>query len=80
MLKKECTKLIPRIYQYNAENQMLFAWVNAQKKLVPTVTIRQAVQSYIIFFDLDSWDIESAVVTFGKISKEYYNENTKENK
>lgn len=69
---KECTKLLPRIYKKNAENMMLFAWVNAQKKLVPTVTTEQAIWQYFKFFGIDNWDIESAHITYQKIQKEYF--------
>lgn len=70
--EKSCTQLVPRIYKINAENILLFSWVNAQKKLVPTVTLEQAIWSYFQFFSIDNWDIESAMATFGRLQKEYY--------
>jgi hypothetical protein len=70
--QKLCTKLIPRIYKRNAENLMMFAWVNAQKKIVPAVTIEQAIWSYFNFCDIDDWDIESARTIFSQIQKEFY--------
>jgi len=69
---KDCTKLIPRIYKRNAENLMLFAWVNALKKTVPTITIEQAIWSYFNFCDIDDWDIECARTTFSQLQKEFY--------
>jgi hypothetical protein len=71
---KGCTKLVPKIYKRNAENIMLFAWVNAQKKIVPTVTIEQAIWSYFKFFEIDDWDMESARVTYQQMQKELYND------
>ena len=72
MRTKECTKLIPNIYKRNAENMMLFAWVNAQKSIVPTITILQSIRSYINYFDLDEWDMESAMATYTRLQKEYH--------
>lgn len=69
---KECTKLIPKIYKRNAENLLLFGWVNAQKQIVPTITIEQAIWNYFKFCDIEDWDMESAIVTFSQIQKEYY--------
>lgn len=69
--EKEFTKGIPRIYKVNAENLMLFTWVNAQRKLIPTITLDQSIWSYLTFFDID-WDMESAMSTYGRLQKEYY--------
>ena len=68
---KPCTELIPRIYKVNAENIMLFAWVNGQKKVIPTITIEQAIWSYLRFFEIE-WDMESAMSTYCRLQKEYY--------
>lgn len=70
--EKECTKLISRIYKANAENQLLFSWVNAQKKIVPTITIEQAIWSYFNFFGIDDWDMESARMTYQKLQRFYF--------
>jgi|WetSurMetagenome_2_1015567.scaffolds.fasta_scaffold32708_5 hypothetical protein len=70
--EKDCTKLIPRIYKKNAENIMLFTFVNAQRQIVPTVTLEQAIWNYFRFTGIDDWDMESARITFHQIQKEYY--------
>jgi hypothetical protein len=71
-LEKECTKLIPRIYKKSAENLGLFFFVNAQKQIIPTITIDQAIRNYFKFLSIDNWDSESATATFGRMQKEYY--------
>lgn len=73
--EKETTRLIAKIYKKNFENTALFVWVNAQKQIVPTVTLEQAIWSYFKYFDID-WDIESAMVTYVRMQKEFY-EDTK---
>jgi len=72
--RKECTKLIPRIYQRNAENLLLFGWVNAQRKIVPTITTEQAIWSYFEFADIDDWDMECAISTYSQMQKEFLKE------
>jgi hypothetical protein len=70
--EKELQKLIPQIYKKNTENLLLFGWVNAQKQIVPTVTIEQAIWNYFRFFGIDDWDMESARTTYSRMQKEYY--------
>lgn len=70
--EKECTSTIANIYKRNAENVLLFGWVNAQRQIVPTVTLSQAIRNYFRFMNIDDWDMESAIVTFARLQKEYY--------
>jgi len=69
---KGCTKLIPRIYKKNAENLMLFTWVNCAKMIVPTITTEQAIWKFFKFIDVDDWDIETARTEYNSMLKEYY--------
>jgi hypothetical protein len=69
--EKDFTHCIPKIYKRNAENIMLFCWVNAQKQILPTITLDQAIQNYFRFTDIE-WDMESARATFGRLQKEYF--------
>lgn len=71
-LEKEFIKCIPRIYKKSAENIMLFTWVNAQRQIVPTITTEQSIWNYFKFVDIEDWDMESAVVTFSRLQKEFY--------
>lgn len=77
---KYCNKLILRIYRVNLADQLLFSWVNAQKKIVPTITLEQAIRSYLNFFDVIDWDIESAKSTYSRLQKEYYQDCKSESK
>ena len=70
--EKDFTRCIHKIYRRNAENIMLFSWVNAQKQIVPTITIDQAIWNYFKFTSIEDWDIESARSTFVRLQKEYY--------
>ena len=70
--EKEVTKCIPKIYKRNAENIGLFFFVNAQRQIVPTVTLQQAIYNYFRFTGIEDWDIESAMTTFSRLQKEFY--------
>jgi hypothetical protein len=70
--QKECTKLVPRIYKKNAENLMLFSWVNAQRQIVPTITVEQAIWGYFKYAEIDDWDMECARATYCQIQKDFY--------
>jgi hypothetical protein len=69
--EKNCTKIIPRIYKKNAENIGLFFFINAQKQIIPTVTIEQAIWNYFKFAEIDDWDMECALATFTRMQKEF---------
>ncbi len=70
--EKDLTKCIPKIYKRNAENILLFGWVNAQKQILPTVTLEQSIWNYFRFMGIDDWDMESARSTYSRLQKEYY--------
>jgi hypothetical protein len=69
--EKELTKCIPKIYKRNAENIMLFCWVNAQRQILPTITLEQAIWNFFKYADIE-WDMESAVSTYSRLQKEYF--------
>ena len=69
--EKEMTKCIPKIYKRNAENIMLFSWVNAQRQIIPTITIEQAIWSFFRYTGVD-WDMESAMSTYSRLQREYF--------
>jgi hypothetical protein len=68
---KELTSLIPRIYKKNAENMMLFCWIKAQKQIIPTITLEQAIWNYFRFYGIETWDMECARTSFERMQKEY---------
>lgn len=69
--EKEMTKCIPKIYKRNAENIMLFSWVNAQRQIIPTITNEQAIWNFFRYTGVD-WDMESAMSTYSRLQKEYF--------
>jgi hypothetical protein len=50
----------------------LFFWVEAQKNIIPGITIEQSIVKFLKFADMDL-DIETALTTYQRIKKEYLN-------
>lgn len=70
--EKSLIKSIPKIYKRNFESLGLFFWVEAQKQIVPTVTIAQAIHSYYTMLN-EEYDCEIAQVNFSRMRAEFIN-------
>lgn len=73
--EKNLTRIIPKMYKWNAENNALFIFVKAQQQLVPTIRIEQAIKNFIRLMDIDEdeWPYQSMCATYTRLQKEYYN-------
>ena len=78
--EKVFTKIIPKMYKWNAENMALFWFIKSQLQIFPTMTIEQAMHNFrrLTEITIDDWDDESMRSTYTRLQKEYY-ECTKEN-
>ena len=72
--EKEFSKLIPRIYKWNAENLGLFFFIKAQLQVFPTLQIQAAINNYRRFtgITVDEWDDESMRTTYNRLQNEFY--------
>lgn len=70
--EKSLIKSIPKIYKRNFESLGLFFWVEAQKQVVPTITIAQAIHSYYQMLG-EEYDCEIAQVNFSRMRAEFIN-------
>lgn len=68
---KDC---IPKLYKRNLESIGLFFWIEGQKKIVPSITVEQSVDSFMKFnnLDMDNYNIESAIVMYHQMKSEFY--------
>jgi uncharacterized protein len=73
-IEKDLTKLIPRIYKWNAENLGLFFFIKGQTQIFPTMTIETSVMNYFRFISIsvDEWDVQSAMTTYNRLQNEFY--------
>lgn len=72
---KVISNCIPKIHRKQAEDVMLFAWINAQKQLVPSITLDQAICNFMRFTGVD-WDLDSAKTNFTRTQKDFYEDTT----
>lgn len=50
----------------------MFFFVEAQKQIVPAVTIEQSLYNFFRFIGEEDYNIESAMVTYNRIKRKYY--------
>lgn len=77
-----CTKLIPNIYKKKYEDIGMFFFIEAQKQLVPAITICQAIRNYYKFIGEDVYDENSSQVIFSRMRESFIDlnyETTKKN-
>ena len=70
--EKIFTNLIARIYKRNYEDIGMFFFVEAQRQIIPAVTIEQAVDNYFRYLCVKDFNHDSAVATYSKLKREYY--------
>lgn len=78
--EKKYTGLIPSIYKRNYEDIGMFFFVEAQRQIVPAVTIEQAIDNYFHFLCVREFNHDSAVTIYSRMKKEFYDEASEKNK
>ena len=63
-------KMIPRIYRMKYEHLGLFFFVEAQRQIVPTITISQAIDGYYRFIN-EEYDYNVAIVTYSRVREQF---------
>ena len=74
---------IPKLYRRKFEDISMLFWVEAQLKLVPTVTIEQSLTSYFKQIGVSDFDIACERVKLSKLRAEFIDvkyESSKTNK
>ena len=68
------SKLIPRIYKWNAENLGLFFSIKSQLQIFPTMQIQAAINNFrkLTGITIDDWDDESMRATYNRLQNEFY--------
>jgi|WetSurSiteA1Bulk_404760.scaffolds.fasta_scaffold144644_2 hypothetical protein len=62
--------MIPKIYRRSHEDIAMFFWVESQRNILPTITIRESIEKFFNFADCD-WDLETALVTYSRMKNEF---------
>lgn len=69
-MPKQNNELIPGMYRKNFETIGMFFWVQAQQKVLPTMSAKDSIERYLRYIDLDM-DIEVAMSSYQRIKKEF---------
>ena len=77
--EKDFLKVIPRIYKRNYEDLAMFFFVEAQRQIVPAITLEQGLFNFFRYCCVEDFNIDSAKTTYMRLKHEWY-ENAKANK
>lgn len=77
--EKKFLKLIPRIYKRNYEDVGMYFWVEAQRDILPALTIDQSIERYFHYVCEEDYNLESAISTYSILKRNFY-ESSKTNK
>lgn len=71
--EKKILKDIQRLYKCNAIDMMMFGWVTATRRFLPSVNIKDAISAFMDFHNMDDneYPYESAEVTFQRMWNYY---------
>jgi hypothetical protein len=75
--EKDLTKCIPKIYKRKYEDIGMFFFVEAQKQIVPTIKIYQAIRNYYKFIseEISDYDMPTLIVTLSQMRAEFIDMN-----
>jgi len=70
-VQKRSDRLIYKIYRRNYTDLGMFFYVNGQRSLVPAISVEKAMYNYFKFITEEDFNIESSIVTYYRIQKEF---------
>lgn len=67
-------QIIPKLYKRQWLEGVLFGWIRANKTLIPSMTIEQAIQSFYKDQDITEEDfpLTDCLTTYQRMTREYY--------
>ena len=68
---KRSDRLICKIYKRNYTDLGMFFYVNGQRGLMPAISVEKAMYNYFKFIGEEDFNIESSIVTYYRIQKEF---------
>lgn len=66
--------VVESLYYSRTLDQMLLAWVDCGRRLIPSAPIEQHIRNFVEYYDLEQFNIEvdSLKVTYSRMQKKYY--------
>lgn len=68
---KRSDRLINKIYKRNYTDLGMFFYVNGQRGLMPAISVEKAMYNFFKFIGEEDFNIESSIVTYYRIQKEF---------
>lgn len=74
MANKSIKQRIPKIYKRQWLEAVLFGWIRANKTIIPSITIEQAVESFYKDQDITEYDypMSDCISTYQRMTREFY--------
>lgn len=70
--EKNYTELIPRIYKRQYEDIGMFFFVEAQRQIIPLITIEQGIVNFFRYTGVKDFNLDSAMTTYTRLKTEFY--------
>ena len=64
-------QVIPKLYRRKYEDIGMLFWVEAQKEVIPTITVEQAISGYFKFIGFDNFDVTCEKVKLSILRAEF---------
>lgn len=73
--EKKILKDIQRLYKCNSIDMIMFGWVTATRRFIPSINIKDAIEAFTDFHQLteDEYPSESALNSFNRMWNYYKN-------
>lgn len=75
--EKSYLELIPRIYKRNYLDLAMYFFVEAQRQIVPAITIEQGICNFYRYCRINEFNLDSAMTTYNRMKHEYYSSENK---
>lgn len=79
-MSKDKKLSIPKFYRCNAEDLLLFAWVEGIRHVMPAVQIQKSIELFKEHFDIteDQWAMMDAYMNYARTKKKFSERETNE--
>jgi hypothetical protein len=70
--EKESEKVIHKIYRRKYEDIGMLFWIDAQRDLIPSISIERAMYNFFRHIKEENFNIESSMSNYQRLKKEFY--------
>lgn len=70
--ERQTSGLIHKIYRRKYEDLSMLFFIDGQRAIMPAVSVEKAMLNYFRYIGEENFNIESAMTTYFRLKKEYY--------